>query len=226
MKNSEIGWTKHTYNPWEGCSKVSPGCTNCYAETECAIRYKRVTWGPGGSRRRVKTTINAPLKWHEDAVKAGRRDKVFCASLCDVFDDHQSIQQEWRDHLWSLIRQTPCLQWLLLSKRPENFARYLPDDWGDGYQNVCLMVSTETQEWAEKRIPILLDTPARWRGLSCEPLLGPIDLSRWLSGIHWVIVGGESGGGARPMDPDWARSLRDQCAGADVSYFFKLNFSG
>jgi protein gp37 len=120
-----------------------------------------------------------------------------------------------------MIRQTPCLQWLLLSKRPENFPRFLPEDWGCGYHNVCLMVSTENQEWAERRIPILLGTPARWRGLSCEPLLGGIDLAPWLGGLDWVIVGGESGKGARPMDPDWARSLRDQCAGAGVSYFFK-----
>ncbi|MFT7541550.1 MAG: protein gp37 [Gammaproteobacteria bacterium] len=221
MKNSEIGWTKHTYNPWEGCSKVSPGCENCYAKTDVCDRWGRTEWGPRAKRRRVTGTIDAPLKWHEEAISAGRRDKVFCASLCDVFDDHPSIEQEWRDDLWSKIRLTPCLQWLLLSKRPENFSRFLPDDWGDGYNNVCLMVSTEDQEWAEKRIPILLDTPARWHGLSCEPLLGPIDLTPWLSDLDWVIAGGESGTAARPMEPEWARGLRDQCAAADVSFFFK-----
>lgn len=221
MKNSEIGWTKHTYNPWEGCTKVSPGCANCYAKGSRCDHYGAVGWGTSADRRRVSTTVGAPLKWHEEAIKAGRRDKVFCASLCDVFDDHPSIQQEWRDHTWSMIRQTPCLQWLLLSKRPENFAQFLPEDWGDGYQNVCLMVSTENQEWADKRIPILLDTPARWRGLSCEPLLGSIKLTPWLRNIDWVIAGGESGPGARPMEPDWARSLRDQCADAGVSFFFK-----
>lgn len=221
MKNSNIGWTDHTFNPWEGCSKVSPGCENCYAENLCAIRYKRVVWGLSGSRRRVTTTINTPLKWHEEAIRSGKRAKVFSGSLCDVFDDHPSIQQEWRDHLWTLIRSTPCLQWLLLTKRPQNFKRYLPADWGDGYDNVCLMVSTENQHWAEKRIPILLDTPARWRGLSCEPLLGPVDLTRWIGRIDWVIVGGESVKGARPMDPTWARSLRDQCTASNTAYFFK-----
>lgn len=221
MKNSHIGWTLHTFNPWEGCSKVSPGCEICYAEDQCAIRYKRVVWGPDGSRRRVTTTINAPLKWHEEAIRSGKRAKVFSGSLCDVFDDHPSIQQEWRDHLWMLIRATPCLQWLLLTKRPQNIKRFLPDDWGDGYPNVCLMVSTENQQWAEKRIPILLDTPAKWRGLSCEPLLGPIDLTRWIDRIDWVIAGGESGKGARPMDPAWARGLRDQCLTSGTAHFFK-----
>jgi len=221
MKHTKIEWAQHTFNPWEGCSKVSAGCANCYAKTESADRYKRVVWGPSGDRRRVTTTINAPLKWHEEAVSGGRRDKVFCASLCDVFDDHPSIQQEWRDHLWSLIRATPCLQWLLLSKRPENFAKYLPADWGEGFDNVCLMVSTENQEWAEKRIPMLLDTPAQWRGLSCEPLLGPIDLTPWLDRLDWVIAGGESGKDARPMAPSWPRALRDQCADFDTAYFFK-----
>ena len=221
MKLTKIEWTNHTYNPWEGCSKVSRGCEKCYAKTECCDRYKRVVWGPGGARRRVESTWNAPLRWHEEAVKAGRRDKVFCASLADVFDDHPSIKQEWRDHLWTMVRSTPCLQWLILTKRPENFSKYLPADWGDGYPNVCLMVSTEDQEWADKRIPILLETPARWRGLSCEPLLGPIDLEPYLDRLDWVIAGGESGKGARPMHPAWARRLRDQCTAAAVSYFFK-----
>ena len=221
MKNSEIGWTKHTYNPWEGCTQVSPGCANCYAKTDCADRYKRVVWGASGARRRVTTTLNSPLKWHDEAVRAGRRDKVFCASLSDVFDDHPSIQQDWRDHLWSMVRSTPCLQWLLLSKRPENFAKFLPADWGDGFDNVCLMVSTENQEWAQKRIPTLLNTPARWRGLSCEPLLGSLDLSFWLDRLDWVIVGGESGKDARPMDPAWLRSLKEQCTATGVSFFFK-----
>lgn len=221
MKQSKIGWTDHTFNPWEGCSKVSPGCDNCFAKAGSDDRYKRVDWGPGGSRRRVKTTINDPLKWHKEAIHSGKRAKVFCGSLCDVFDDHPSIQQEWRDHLWQLIRSTPCLQWLLLTKRPQNITQFLPDDWGDGYQNVCLMVSTENQQWAERRIPILLATPARWRGLSCEPLLGPLDLTRWIDQIDWVIAGGESGKGSRPMDPAWARSLRDQCAATNTAYFFK-----
>lgn len=221
MKKSKIGWTHHTFNPWEGCSKVSPGCENCYAENMCAIRFNRVVWGSRGSRRRITSTLNDPLKWHEEAIRIGKRMKVFCGSLCDIFDDHPSIQQEWRDHLWKLIRSTPCLQWLLLTKRPQNFKRYLPDDWGDGYDNVCLMVTTENQAWAEKRIPVMLDTPARWRGLSCEPLLGPIDLTPWLDRIDWVIAGGESGMGARPMHPGWARSLRDQCAATNTHYFFK-----
>ena len=153
MKNSFIGWTHHTFNPWEGCSKVSPGCENCYAETECAIRYKRVVWGPGGNRRRVTTTINAPLKWHEEAIRSGKRLKVFCGSLCDIFDDHPSIQQEWRDHLWMLIHSTPWLpklstQRITSSKRPtsKRISTLLPRS----SRTVISWVGCQRRSWANR----------------------------------------------------------------------------
>lgn len=244
-ENSKIEWTDHTFNPWTGCTKVSPACDHCYAEG-WAKRSGHVEWGPHGNRRRTsESNWKQPLKWNREAEAAGVRRKVFCASLADVFDNHKSILPTWRTDLWNLIRMTPWLDWQLLTKRPQNIARYLPEDWGNGWPNVWLGTTVENQEEADRRIPHLLAVPAALRFLSCEPMLGLIDLLRlqpknatWLdclngrehigtatvsteSKIDWVIVGGESGHGARPMHPDWARSLRDQCAAAGTPFFFK-----
>lgn len=246
-ENSKIEWTDHTWNPWTGCTKVSPACDHCYAEG-WAKRSGHVEWGPHGNRRRTsESNWKQPLKWNREAEAAGVRRKVFCASLADVFDNHKSILLEWRDDLWNLIQNTPNLDWLLLTKRPQNVARMVsgwmgPHSWPS---NVWLGTTVENQEEADRRIPHLLAVPAAVRFLSCEPLLGPIDLLRlqpknatWLdclngrehigpatvpteSKIDWVIVGGESGHGARPMHPGWARSLRDQCAAAGTPFFFK-----
>lgn len=221
MKDSHIEWTTHTFNEWEGCSHVSPGCDRCYAEFDCDKRFGRVDWGPEGQRRRVKTTLNAPLKWQKEADHSGKRARVFCSSLSDVFDAHKSIQQEWRDHLWEMIRRTPALDWLLLTKRPQNMKRYLPEDWGNGYPNVCLMVTVEDQKRAEQRIPILLDTPARYKALSVEPMLGPVELDPWITDLSWIITGGESLSGARPMNPNWVRNIRDLCRSHSVPFIFK-----
>jgi protein gp37 len=149
------------------------------------------------------------------------RQRVFCASLADVFEDRPDVFF-WRDDLFRLIEQTPNLDWLLLTKRPENIKRTLPD-------NVWIGVSVENQAMADKRIPVLLTVPAKIRFLSCEPLLGSLDLpvlmrdnlGTWNERINWVIAGGESGPEARPMDPRWMRSLRDQCQVAAVPFFFK-----
>src|SRR5690606_26483282 len=121
MKYSHIEWTTHTWNPWEGCTKVSPACRHCYAEHNSDTRWGRVDWGPGGSRRRIQSSWHEPHKWHWDVINSGKKARVFCASLADVFDDHPSIEPEWRHHLWKTIRETPLLDWLILSKRPENF---------------------------------------------------------------------------------------------------------
>lgn len=216
-ENSDIEWTDHTFNPWIGCTKVSPGCMNCYAEKH-AERYKRALWGQGKPRQRTKTW-NEPLRWNRDAVDNGRRRRVFCASLADVFD--AEIDPRWRVDLWALIRQTPALDWLLLTKRPENIKSMLPPDWGDGWANVCLMTSVEDQKRTE-RIKLLIEIPARFRALSIEPLLGPVAIeSEWMKHLDWVIVGGESQRGARPMHPEWARALRQQCAEQKVRFFFK-----
>lgn len=235
-ENSNIEWTDHTFNPWIGCQKVSPGCDHCYAETWDArgLQQRETRWGPHATRTRTgAANWRKPLAWDKAAEAAGKRARVFCASLADVFDNHASISQEWRDDLWTLIYRTPHLDWLLLTKRPQNITRFMPpavENCGI-WPNVWLGTTVENQTEANRRIPHLLATPAAVRFLSCEPLLGPVDLeffmpdfTAWLgteAGIKWVICGGESGPGARPMHPDWARSLRDQCQAAGVQFHFK-----
>ncbi|MEM8535565.1 MAG: phage Gp37/Gp68 family protein [Chloroflexota bacterium] len=218
-QNSSIEWTDHTFNPWWGCTKVSPGCKHCYAES-LSSRYGHDVWGPHKARRTFgEKHWQEPLKWHRTAVEQKRRIRVFCASMADVFEDNGSIKGE-RERLWRLIEETPMLDWLLLSKRPENMSKFSP--WkGTWPTNIWAMTSIETQEEAEKRIPELLKVPAALRALSVEPLLGSVDLSLWLSEIQWVIVGGESGPSARPMKPEWACEVRDQCKDAGVAFFFK-----
>ena len=228
-KNSNIEWCDHSWNCWIGCSKVSDGCDHCYAET-WAKRYGTVEWGPGEPRKLTsESNWKQPLKWNKEAAEAGVRARVFCASLADVFDNE--VPEEWRARLWNLIRETPHLDWLLLTKRVGNIQKMLPPDWGSGYANVWLMISVVNQEEADRDIPKLLAIPARVRGLSMEPLLGPVDISIYLASgflepphtdiINWVIVGGESGKDARPMQLEWVRSLRDQCLSAGTPFFLK-----
>lgn len=231
-ENSKIEWTDHTFNPWWGCIRVSPGCEHCYAEA-LAKRYGHNVWGPAKTTERRMMSENywkQPLKWNKEAEKTGQRKRVFCASMADVFEDHPQVV-EARRQLFDLIGSTIHLDWLLLTKRPENILRMLPENWGGNTLiNMWLGTSVENQEQADKRIPELLKVPAKVRFLSCEPLLGDVMLRRWVppskegwapSSIHWVIAGGESGHGARPMHPDWARILRDQCQAAGVPFLFK-----
>lgn len=268
MENSKIEWTDHTFNPWEGCTKVSPGCAHCYAETRNA-RWNGGTapnWGKGAPRRRTSAAKwKEPLKWERETRRGAagapgegetRRPRVFCASLADWLDDE--VPLAWLIDLLDLIVLTPNLDWQLLTKRPENFRRRLEmmaparisaGWWLDGTHippNVWIGTTVEDQTRADERIPHLLAIPAKVRFLSCEPLLSAVDLRRcditqgadprrtvdpllcdrshggFVQGrIHWVIAGGESGPGARPMHPAWARGLRDQCRAADVPFFFK-----
>jgi protein gp37 len=210
---------------------VSPACANCYAEAH-ARRFGGPEWGTGKPRRRTSAANwRKPLVWNRKAEGAAVRPKVFCASLADVFDD--AVSAEWRADLWSLIAATPNLDWLLLTKRPERIAEMLPTRWGNGWPNVWLGTTVENQSQADRRIPHLLSIPAVVRFLSCEPLLGPLDLGAaredlpanywltWLDSLDWIICGGESGRHARVMNPDWVRSLRDQCADIEVPFFFK-----
>ena len=179
----------YTSNPWLGCTKISPACDNCYAEG-WAKRSGLVKWGAHEDRRRTSAANwKKPLKWNREAAATGIRRKVFCASLADVFDNHRSIQPEWRDDLWALIRATPYLDWLLLTKRPGNISQMLPPDWGDGYPNVWLGCTIANQEEADRDIPKLLATPAAIRFISAEPLLGPVDLQPWLA---WPDICGET----------------------------------
>lgn len=230
--DTKIEWTHHTFNPWWGCEKVSPGCAHCYADT-FAKRVGQKVWGADAPRRFFGDKHWAePLKWNRYAEKAGKRRRVFCASMADVFEDRTDLRDA-RATLFHTIGATPHLDWLLLTKRPENIARLwaeataFPPPW----PNVWLGTTVEDQQRADERIPKLLAVPAAVRFLSVEPLLGPVDLRFHLGiaenhddlrgGIGWVIVGGESGPGARPMHPAWARSIRDQCRAAGVAFFFK-----
>ena len=218
-QTSKIEWTDSTFNPWIGCTRVSPGCLHCYAEMD-SLRRGWAKWGKGKPRQHTKAdTWKQPIKWNEEAAQEGRRKRVFCASLSDVFD--AEVKNEWREELWELIRKTPLLDWLVLTKRPENIRKMLPQDWGDGWPNVCLMTSVEDQ-LRVGRIEHLISIPAKYRALSVEPLLGPVKLEpQWLEKLDWIIVGGESGGAARPMHPQWARDIRDQCEKAGVKFLFK-----
>lgn len=218
-QNSAIEWTDHTFNPWWGCIKVSQGCKNCYAET-LSSRYGHDVWGPTNKRRTFgENHWLEPIKWNKSAELQNVRMRVFCASMADVFEDNPGVESE-RAKLWSLISVTPMLDWLLLTKRPENIQRLTPwrNDWPT---NVWAMTSIEDQDTAEERLPLLIQVPAVVRGLSVEPLLGKVNLEPWLNRVQWVIVGGESGPGARPMDIAWVRSIRDQCLNHGVPFFFK-----
>ena len=221
-ENSKIEWTHHTFNPWVGCTRVSPACDHCYAEAIDA-RFKGNRWGPRADRTRTKTWGD-PVKWNRKAEAKGTRYRVFCASMADVFDNHKSIQFDWRRDLYQLIDETPFLDWLLLTKRPQNVAKLAPNSWFENGipPNVWLGTTVENQIEVKRRIPHLTQIPARVRFLSCEPLLGPIRIPTGeMRKLHWIIAGGESGSQFRPVDPDWFRSLRDQCAAAKVPFLFK-----
>jgi protein gp37 len=188
-EQTKIEWTDHTFNPWIGCQKVSPGCDHCYAEAMMDHRYHRVEWGPHGEGQRTsETNWKLPHRWAKQAN--GNRPRVFCALLANVFDN--KAPKEWRSDLFSLIRDTPALDWLLLTKRPENIARMLPSDWRDGYDNVWLGSTAEDQQHFDRRWKLLHTIPARVRFISYEPALGPLRLPRQ-DLPDWVICGGESG---------------------------------
>nr|WP_267906673.1 phage Gp37/Gp68 family protein [Luteolibacter pohnpeiensis] len=275
--STNIAWCDMTFNPWTGCTKVSPGCANCYAEG-WSKRSGIVKWGMGQPRRRTsEANWKLPLKWNREGhlnyeKRNGYRPKVFCASLADWLD--HEVPHGWRVDLLNLIAETPYLDWLLLTKRPESwsarlhecaYASPLAAEWinGNPPPNVWVGTTVEDQARADERIPLLLEIPAKVRFLSCEPLLGPVTLpyidfpQAWeiaksapsaqhdplcsyrksgggilcdcdvltkrsgMDGIHWVICGGESGPGARPMHPDWARLLQQQCEEQGVSFLFK-----
>lgn len=217
--DTAFSWTNHTFNPWIGCAHVHEGCRNCYAEAEWGEERRNwVEWGPAGTRYRTKNW-DGPRKWNRAAQAAGVRRRVFCASLADVFEDRAELDL-WRHDLFQLIDATSHLDWLLLTKRPENISGMWPGGFRD---HVWLGTSISDQTTCAGWIPRLLQyrdlTPVLFA--SAEPLLGPVDLTPYLHALNWVIVGGESGRKARPMQLEWARSLRNQCAEASVPFFFK-----
>lgn len=245
-ENSKIEWCDHTHNFWVGCTKVSLACDHCYAESWAKRAGRPELWA--GERRRTAVSNWAkPHKWnklserfHGEAIAYGtpyRSPRVFTNSLADFFDNQVPVQ--WRREAWHVIDQTPYLDWLILTKRPQNIAKMLPEPdagytkpWGDGWPNVWLGTTAENQDEANRRIPELLQIQAAVLFVSAEPLLGELDLTnikrwnalmpsfRWPS-LNWIITGGESGPGARPFNPDYARKLRDQCADAKISFFMK-----
>ena len=226
-KDSRIEWTHHTFNPWWGCTKVSAGCKHCYAET-WARRLGKDFWGAKAERRELSPAYwKQPASWNSLAKSERKRARVFCASMADVFEDRRDLDDR-RARLWQVIVDTPHLDWLLLTKRPENVSKLAPwkDDWPS---NIWLGATAENQRWLDKRMPFLTSTGAKTLFLSCEPLLGPIDLTSWLQAaelgrarqIDWVIGGGESGHQSRPMNPEWVRGLRDQCVTGGIRFHFK-----
>jgi protein gp37 len=242
-ETTKIEWCAHTFNPWWGCTRVSPGCEHCYAE-DFATRFG-VKWGLKEQRRRFGAKHwGGPLKWNARAaramlVEAGRRPGVFCGSMCDVFEDRRDLDAE-RERLWALIEATDQLDWLLLTKRPQNMLRLAPPRWAGRWpRNVWAGCTVEDQQRADERVPELLRVPAVVRFLSCEPLLGRVDLWPWMcrrdtdgdgncathrSGcprIDWVIAGGESGRHARVSEVEHMRFLLEQCRAGGVAYFGK-----
>ncbi|MBA4282019.1 phage Gp37/Gp68 family protein [Ralstonia sp.] len=223
-ENSGIEWTHHTFNPWIGCTKISAACDHCYAEAWDArgLQGLPTRWGPHADRTRTSAgNWSKPRTWNSKAKAAGVRYRVFCASLADVFDNHRSILPEWRADLWRLIDATPHLDWLLLTKRPQNIAKMLPADWGRGRPNVWLGTSTEDRSEMLRRGEALAAVPAVVRFWSAEPLVGDLGVIPPAIMPDWIITGGENGQHFRPVNPDWFRGLRDQCSAAGVPFLFK-----
>lgn len=251
--NSSIAWTHHTYNPVIGCTRVSPGCDHCYAADWSKVYAQDVAWGEPGQRsvlrRTAESTLKAPFKWNRSCQQRGVRERVFCASLSDWAD--KDWLPEWRLQLCETIEATPNLDYLLLTKRPQNVMGMVPKWWRERFpSNVWVGTTVENQAEADRRIPHLLEIPARIRFLSCEPLLGPLNLRKVrpdmtmtldaLTGeaehllgdraiaprhVDWVIIGGESGRNFRPMAMDWVADLRVQCRDTNVPVFFKQDSS-
>lgn len=221
-EGSKIEWTDHTFNPWTGCTKITPGCDHCYAES-WAKRSGLVKWGNHDRKRTTADYWKGPVVWNRNADRfealKGHRQRVFCASLADVFDNQ--ADPTWREDLFSLIRQTPRLDWLLLTKRPFNIKKMLPADWGAGYANVWLGHTAEDQPRFDDRWRHLEAIPAAVRFISYEPALGPLSVRNAAIKPDWLIVGGESGHGARPMQAQWARDVVAECREFGVAPFFK-----
>ncbi len=225
-QTTDIAWADSTFNPWIGCQKVSEECDYCYAEALFDVRFHLAEWGSHGKRQLTKTW-KEPKGWQRNAAKfTGKRGPgfprlVFCASLCDVFDN--KAPDGARDNLWNLIRETPDLDWLLLTKRPENIRKMLPADWDNGWPHVWLGTSAGNQARFDQRWPILRNIPAAVRFISYEPAIGPLILNG--AQPDWIVCGGEKcqpdKEKARFFDQQWARDLRDECATNSVLFFMK-----
>lgn len=245
QKENGIGWCDYTFNPWIGCTKVSPACDNCYAESIAKRFFKDAKWGNHPRKLTSESNWQKPLLWNKRAATRfnawekfketqGMTDaqlleqgfikpvqpKVFCGSMCDVFDNRVNPLDQL--DLLNLVSETKNIDWLLLTKRISNAHAFMSTlDKFEGTNNVWLGITVCNQKEADRDIPKLLQIPVEKRFLSIEPMLGRIDLSKWIDQLDWVIVGGETGRNARPMHPEWARSIRDQCQSANVPFYFK-----
>lgn len=223
-EQTKIEWTDHTFNPWIGCTRVSPACDNCYAAELMDVRYGRARWGAGEDR--VRTAPNnwrQPIKWDKAAARAGERRFVFCASLADVFDNE--VEDAWRRDLFALIEATPNLVWLLLTKRIGNVLKMTDPGRGNPClpPNAAVGATMANQEEYDRDKMKLWEVKLRRDPLftfgSFEPLLGPIGMDSFAP--DWIIVGGESGKNARHMDLGWARTLKRQADAMDRVFNFK-----
>jgi len=248
MSKSAISWTDYTFNPWWGCTKCMPECDHCYAESWASRMYPgHNLWGPTAGFRFFRDKHwDEPFRWERLAIKNNRRYKVFCGSMCDIFQPRNELDDA-RARLWFTIRQTPHLDWLLLTKRPLSVPYLIPDGWLDDHwpPNAWLGCTAGCQDSANKIVPLLASfkdhAKIPYVFLSAEPLIGPIDLARAgaiehdaIGGengspavnfaygtIDWVIAGGESGRDARPMNLSWLESMRTECEFAGISFFVK-----
>jgi protein gp37 len=223
-ETTKIEWADHTFNPWIGCTKVSPACDHCYAAELMDVRYGRAKWGAGEDRvRTAASNWQQPRKWNRIAEREGTRPFVFCASLADVFDNE--VDELWRYDLFKLIEETPQLVWLLLTKRIGNVKRMTDSMCGCRIlpSNVAIGATMASQEEYDrdrlKLDEVKLFADVRFTFGSFEPLLGPVILDK--NAPDWIIVGGESGKSARPMQLEWARSLQRQSAELGRVFNFK-----
>ena len=221
MQNTKIEWAHDTFNPWEGCVKISPGCDDCYTATRDQRFDNGAHSGKDAPRLHHGDAYwRQPLAWNRAAERAGQSRRVFCGSLCDVMEDRRDLDAD-RERLYQLIEDTPFLDWMLLTKRPQNYRRLLPaHGLEEPPENVWILTTVENADYLW-RIEELLRVPAAIYGVSFEPLLGPITLGPLADKIDWAIIGGESGAGARHFNLDWARTLMAECRAARVKAFVK-----
>lgn len=217
---TKIQWCHHTFNLIWGCVEVSAECDHCYAR-EWAKRLGFDVWGKDADRRILSDDYWLQLaKWNKAARAAGERRRVFCSSMADVLEDHPIVATQ-RERLYPLIEECVWLDFLMLTKRPQNFMRFTPKHWRNGFPpNVWAMTTAGLQKSAW-RIDELLKVPAAVRGLSVEPMLSSLDIPRRGDLLHWAIIGGESGAKARPFSLAHARRLIRQCQDAGTAVFVK-----
>ena len=212
IPTTRISWTTHTWNPVSGCTEVSPGCDHCYARTH-SERFRGSKAFPRGFDVTLRPhKLREPLKWKEPA-------RIFVNSMSDLW--HRQIPDEFIKSVWNTMLEADHHVYQVLTKRPDRMEHKIAELGLQLAPHIWLGVSAENQKFADARVPVLLRVSAAVRFVSAEPLLGAVDFRQWLPDVNWIIVGGESGPGRRPMDYDWARSIRDQCAERGVAFFYK-----